>query len=337
MFSRQKKKPEKLTTLTTKNDFSLVSDAKGAVASIGGAAGFLAGGIIGQPAIAAALGLSILGGPVTAAFIGVAAGMALGATAIGYYDRKNPPKSKTYKKEQLKVFNSIANFFEKHKKGKFSEHNGVSFTFGSTGTENYELKEYSSPSQTEIHYAVMHNNTPLFQWRKKKKKQWRKKNKKFINMFMFKRAIIYINDGDGDKFGSNIELVWGFPDPITFDKEKKQIILPMNINDYPKMEKNSITLQMKLSEAIDNFKAAGERAKKRSKFQKLGKKIIKENNKNKSKKTKSDLEQKMEKQRIELYKAELLKKAANKPAFDPLPFLGDIQQKEHKVYKNLRY
>lgn len=27
----------------------------------------------------------------------------------------------------------------------------------------------------------------------------------------------------------------------------------------------------------------------------------------------------------------------NKPAFDPLPFLGDIQQKEHKVYKNLRY
>ena len=25
------------------------------------------------------------------------------------------------------------------------------------------------------------------------------------------------------------------------------------------------------------------------------------------------------------------------PAFDPLPFLGDIQQKEHNLYKNLRY
>lgn len=331
MFLGRTKKPKKLTKkkpkkLTTKNDFSLGYGAKGAAAGFGGATGFMTGGIIGTPVIAAALGLTILGGPVTAAFIGVAAGMALGATAIGYYDRKNPPKSKSYKKEQLKVFNSIANFFEKEKKGKFSVQRGVSFTFGSTGINNYELKKHSS--QTEIHYAVMHNSTPLFQWRKKKKK--------FINMFMFKRAIIYINDGDGDKFGSNIELVWGFPDPITFDKEKKQIILPMTIDDYPKMEKNSITLQMKLSEAIDNFKAAGKRAKQRSKFQKLSKKQIKKNNRNKPRKTKSPLEQRMEKQRRELYKAKLLEKGM-KPAFDPLPFLGDIQQKEHKLYKNLRY
>lgn len=156
-------------------------------------------------------------------------------------------------------------------------------------------------------------------------------NKNILVGFWFRNAIIYM---DGKKevriYDKGLKKF-----KATVKRGKLSVTFPEEWKNEDLVQVSS-KVETTMIEATEAFKAAG----KRSKFQKLSNKQIKKNNRNNPRKTKSDLQQKMEKQRRELYKAELLKKGnnpVNKPAFDPLPFLGDIQQKEHKVYKNLRY
>ena len=260
---------------------------------------------------AAVLGLATLANP-----IGVVFGAAIAGGVAVYKLTNFTPASTKYKQKQFKTFKSIATFFEKHKTGKFvlnNEKKDVRVIFNKSGKGPYKLDQY--PLGNEIHYAVMYKEDgkekPLFQWRKTKKG-----NK--IVLFMFQKAIIYMGD-DSDKFGkSDTDSYWNFPEPIKFDG--KQIILPISIDKYPQMEMDSFAIQKRLQEAVEKFKAAGKGAKNTKKLSKIKRGY------------------KKVKQRNEVRKArKILKEKYSAPAFDPFPFATQIKQKDHKIYKNLRY
>ena len=316
------KELNKLNKLTEEKD--LHKTIKKGLVGVGTYYGGIAGGGIftgASSAVATALGITFLATP-----IGQIATILVG-TGIGAYsvykaiNTKFKKPSAKYKQQQLKAFKSIAGFFKKNTKSKFcdvcsEDQNKIRIDFppqkkteknkriwgikalgdlkGNSRVKEYTLKNWTGNQKDEIHYAVMYKEAgkekPLFQWRETKRG-----NK--IILFMFKRAIIYM----GGEFGSDQEFLSDkFPEPIEFDTEKTQIILPISINKYPQMEKDSLAIQTNLQKAVEKkIKNAKNKLAAVSAFKKKGK--------------------------------------GSNPVFDPFPFATQIKQKEHKIYKNLRY